>query len=60
MSPFGVIEGLDVFKYGRGGLLMVLVNGIAYPFAFQATEKPLHTSIVPAVAFAAHTALHFK
>ena len=38
--------------------LRVLVNRIAYPFAFQATEESLHAGVIPAVSFTAHAAGH--
>ena len=60
MSPFWIIEGLDVFEDATGRRFVGWEYLIAEPFAFQATEEAFHGRVVPAVSFAAHTAFHFE
>ena len=60
MSPFWVVEGFDVFEDGGGGRFVCWKYLISEPFAFQAAEEAFHGSVVPEVAFAAHTTCHFK
>ena len=51
VSPFWVVESLDVFENYGGGPFVCWEYVIAEPFSFQATEEAFHGPVVPAVTF---------
>ena len=58
MQPSRVVIHRHIFPHIGDRFLPGSVPTITGPFSFQAAEESLHRRIVPAVAFAAHTADH--
>jgi len=56
MPAFAIVKELNVIKKAGSGLRPCFVIFKNNPFGFQRMEKALHGSIIPAIAFAAHTA----
>jgi hypothetical protein len=59
MTPFGVVEHLNVINYVSFGFFPGPVICEKYTLSLQATEKALSYSVIPAVTLSAHTAYHF-
>ena len=58
MSSSAVIEHFNVICDVPAGIVSGLVNGKEDPLCFQAAEKTLSYSIVPAISFTTHAADH--
>src|SRR5215212_3879069 len=57
MQPLAIIKPFDILKHGAPCRRVTGKDG-QWQFGLQGGKEALHCGIVPAVAFATHTALH--
>jgi len=58
MTPFTIIEHLDVVNDVCPGFVPGIVICEKYPFCFQAAKETFSHCVIPAITFPAHAANH--